>query len=278
MSDDRRRAVPWWEQFRPIIVVTAEISSLLLVAGALLSVALNTALFGRWDINFLSVATPGDILMSGLNILRRTIVWLFFTSPVAIVIFFSTRRILAVDNRALYVRVIVLFLALMWLVLFCASFRESDFRHWNYPVEGNESLYLTVIVAVATVAFAVAVLSKRPSRDATFATIAGSLFLTVSIYSIIYRIPEGDHLLFVKINPSISGCIDPRAEWIGLDTVVARCTKRDGEPGQYLVVARDSVILMSPTTKQEEFSCTHDLVDNEKGFVFIAKKNKAPHC
>jgi len=274
MSDDRRRAVPWWKQFRPIIVVTAEISSLLLVVGALLSVALNTVLFARWDINFLSVATPGDILMSGLNILRRTIVWLLLMFPGAIVIFFFTRRFLAGDDRTLRSRVITSILMVLWLVLFWASFRAVNFRHWNYPMEGNYSLYLTVIVATTIVAFAVAVLTKRPSRGVLFTTIAGSAFLTVSIYSVIYRIPEGDYLLFVKMNPPISGCVDPRAEWIGLDTVVARCTKLDGERGQYFVVARSSVILLSPTTKQEEWNSTHDYIVNDTFMGYIEKKTK----
>lgn len=53
----------------PILAVTAEIVSLLGMFGFVIGVWLNVIVFQHWNIPFLMVATPADVLMSSLQIL-----------------------------------------------------------------------------------------------------------------------------------------------------------------------------------------------------------------
>ncbi|SDD58671.1 hypothetical protein SAMN05444678_11689 [Sphingomonas sp. YR710] len=51
---------------RPILSFTIDITSIVLLFGFVASVVINSTIFGSWGINFLLVASPQDVLMSGL--------------------------------------------------------------------------------------------------------------------------------------------------------------------------------------------------------------------
>lgn len=52
---------------RPIIALTVDILSLAGVLAFVVAVALNQLVFAEWGLNFLQVATPSDVIMSGLQ-------------------------------------------------------------------------------------------------------------------------------------------------------------------------------------------------------------------
>jgi len=51
---------------RSVLTVTAEVTSLALLFGFLISCAYNSYLFSTWGLNFLAIATPNDVIMSGV--------------------------------------------------------------------------------------------------------------------------------------------------------------------------------------------------------------------
>lgn len=53
---------------RPVLLLSAELASLAGGAGFLIGIGLNMLIFARWNLAFLQVASPSDVLMSGLQI------------------------------------------------------------------------------------------------------------------------------------------------------------------------------------------------------------------
>lgn len=89
----------WRNLLRRFIIVAAEIITLIGTIGFLLAIIICSVLFHRIDINFLQIATPSDVLMTGLQIL-------WFVTPSAMVFlatvtasFYINRIDLARDAR-----------------------------------------------------------------------------------------------------------------------------------------------------------------------------------
>lgn len=73
--------------FERIFRVTAEITSIILIIGFLLSASLNHLVFADWGLGFLMVANPSDVIMSGLAFLFDTITSLFIGFFLVVIIF-----------------------------------------------------------------------------------------------------------------------------------------------------------------------------------------------
>ena len=72
MTDNRDTiaSTPHWsERLASTFRITAEVSSLVLLIGFGVSVFLNGLVFAQWGVSFVMVATPADVVMSGLGFL-----------------------------------------------------------------------------------------------------------------------------------------------------------------------------------------------------------------
>lgn len=70
---------------RSLLTFVIEIFSVVSAASFFLSAAINTVVFRMWGVNFLSVASPSDVVMSGINLavqasLAIGVGWLFWAS------------------------------------------------------------------------------------------------------------------------------------------------------------------------------------------------------
>lgn len=66
--------------------ITAEVTSIVLIIGFVVSAAINQLVFARWGLSFLMIADPSDVLMSGLGFLFDTFQALFVALLLALMV------------------------------------------------------------------------------------------------------------------------------------------------------------------------------------------------
>lgn len=196
---------------RKHLIFAAEIATLFSTAAFMLSVVLNNIIFSNWNINYLQVASPSDVLMGGLDLLFRS--W-----PVLLGIFFGYETSLRPDRLSKVVLLLIGIAAVAGFFLnaytrginFFSLWREAvgivivgAIWYWSWGVFASASKVWdwTRLVGAAKLAFGCAVFYTLVSMTPGFWP-AGTLFVAHDLH-----LP----------------CARPIVLWSGSSAVIVEC-------------------------------------------------------
>lgn len=230
---------------RPYIVITAELGGVFAVLGTIVSLVMNSARFERWDINFLSVATPADVFMSGLDVSIIASIGLIsigiYVAAITLIVIavrfisFAKPRLKRVIVMALVLFTIaaharalfgIIDTALVWawaaaIVITYLYFNRDDEIRMRYTGVPAALIAIVAILAVATDS-----IRKNDIRFGYFPDFGD------------YYSPR--YYGTVDNSVAIPNCNTLNIYWTGTESVIASC---DTRYDQYLILPRDKVVI-----------------------------------
>lgn len=243
---EERRGSGLWGRVTPFIVLTAEVSGLVTFVGAAFSVVFNSVAFSSMGLSFVDLATPSDLLMSGIKLAGTFLLVLAVSLGLSLPIYLILRLLRRVPIRiwkwAFAVTVAACAAGVAWEALSVAGLLGEG--------RGIGAYFAMLLLAYfPLLALAMLVSGKRfePAwRRAAYAVIAVALTLvfSISVYSKYWRGYSSDNLFVVQREGDDLCDGELRAVWIGSGSVVAECGHRIG--GRDIrVMDRGSVIIMT---------------------------------
>jgi hypothetical protein len=235
-----------WSRVAPFIVLTAEVSGLVTFVGALFSVVFNSIAFSSMGLSFVDIATPSDLLMSGIKLAGTFLIVLAVSLGLSLPIYLVLRRLRRVPDRvwkwAFAITGTVCAAAAAWEALSVAELAGGSrgIGAWF------EILLLAYFPLLALAMLVSGAQFERPWRFAAYAALAVALTLvfSISVYSKYWRGYTNDNL-YVAYQDGDDRCDgELRAAWIGSSSIVAECGA--GFDGRDIrVINRSSVNVMT---------------------------------
>jgi|GEM_PF-4247860 len=246
VTAEDRRGSGLWSRVAPFIVLTAEVSGLVTFAGALFSVVFNSIAFSSMGLSFVDIATPSDLLMSGIKLAGTFLIVLAVSLGLSLPIYLVFRRLRRVPNQAwkwaFAITATACAAAVAWESLSVAGLAggSSGIGAWF------EILLLAYFPLLALAMLVSGGQFERPWRFAAYAVIAVALTLvfSISVYSKYWRGYTNDNL-YVAYQDGDDRCDgELRAVWIGSSSIVSECGA--GHEGRdFRVINRSSVNVMT---------------------------------
>ncbi|WP_069337162.1 hypothetical protein [Sphingobium yanoikuyae] len=232
---------------RPILALTAEIASLLGIIGFILGVWLNISVFKHWNLQFLMVATPADVVMSGLQIFQYLVFGIvfaifmlafmlmaskisFFSEPMMIIVWTFIGALLLVAGTA----IAIMFPASM------AQYFPPDFE------------FACVGIGLATIHMFRRMRQANPSLESYGTWQLRTLWIGTACMILLGIRHTADDVAKIGfysfgqnptlIDPTLPGCAAPKLYWSGERSIVVQCTS-----GEMRVMhgAQDVVVRLS---------------------------------
>jgi len=209
------------QRVRPHLAQIAQLLSLAGIAGLLAAIGLNSLIFSLWGLTFLQLATPSDVLLSGLQLAFLIV----FPMLAAVLGWWIGTKITAISGS--YVRIaVIIFLGLLIILHFVTVL------YFKYRLSVTISfaifsfLYSALIRSVERVRTLRRGSSRRrPKKEALNVTWLG--LGIIMCYQIaekqITRIYHNGMSGGLLHRPAPENCLRPLVLWVGERAVVVRC-------------------------------------------------------
>ena len=223
-------------KIRPFLVVTAELSGALTLAGAIISILFNSIKFNRWGLNFVEIATASDILMSGIRFAELALGLVVPLFAIALVGALAALR--CGDRRVLRTADVGFALAIIALI-------GLGLDHWiknQFEAKGGFLQIFFIDAILLAMLFFCAAFSLLRRRGGYVVVVQTSLAAAALLCAAAVLNYGGGALrpLTVHTDNDLL-CYEPMsAEWIGSQSIVASCIT---DAKEYFVLNRDGVVL-----------------------------------
>lgn len=252
--DERSPNTTTWRFFRPIIVVSAEIASLLVILGSAFSIVIHSILFRKWGLNFLSIVSVNDLILSAIDVVFILFTFYFLFYPVGI---FSYSFSKWCSDRIPSIFLFTSYIAIIcgWVGIFILFPMTQELNRFA-EIFPTSWMYFFIAVGAFIVGAGVQKnISENLGWQSANAFIVLFVFVACSLTAL-FSFYEGKTDLFVRLEKPIEGCHRPKAVWIGSQSIVARCYLWENESykiGRYFIVERSEALLLSPGTWDQQF-------------------------
>lgn len=230
----------------------AEISSLFLLLGFILSSLLNGIIFSAWGISFMQAASPADVLMSGLQ----------FAALIAVPTMVSLsinwvglrRSVWSKSDRHVQLVALGLVVVAALPVASYMSSRSVTDGIGPYAVVLGTGVMIAILAAVSWRSTPSGQRGSPLAKSLLTLLVAGAMIMVGGATVLVARVEHGYEPMLTYIEEA-EFCTAAPAQvlWIGADTVIVRCGLQD--PAQPLHVLRAPGDLRFTIDRSRTFTC-----------------------
>jgi len=228
------RTIGLVHKLQPFLALTAQVTSLAGIAGFVAAIILNSIIFRNWGLTFLQIASPSDVILSGLQLAIG-----FLIPCMGLAIGWAVgMRLFAVSHSRIWRALLPLFWIALGVLVFALARRYADYLDRTGWISIGAMWFALAIGAfegrtaemdgseAQTNVWKSALIENR--RLNSILCFAG--FWVVAVFNQVERI-SGEGMFgggrAKLIWPVLQQCNQPRAMWAGERAVVVRCVSGD---------------------------------------------------
>lgn len=232
---------------KSIWIWVIELLSLLTGASFLASSFISAIIFQIWELNFFGIATPSDVIMSGIG-------FLIYALPLSLTVFMGYRFILF--QESLFMKISFIFVFLFVFPMVIAVNLVNDYLviipTWTAWLSDHSSSVLYILAMMMGILCGSGLREQmlNPTRRTRFVTgFFGSVAVITGLATVASNYAfYGFEPTRLSISPAPTSCQRHKVFWIGEQSLVLRCADGDFQVqrnyGNIALVPKQSAILI----------------------------------
>jgi len=215
---------------------TAQASALIALIGFIVSVIANSIIFNDWRLNFLQVATPTDVVVSGFSIAIGMLPGIFTIIAGFFLAYFIEKTLSKYDKMNI-ARIAIAIIMIIELLVFSTLIGER----FDYIDFGNDDEYnwhvRYLLILITSILYGYFIIDELSSNTPSlpvrlFLIIAVLLLIAISFLSYGVDVRDNSFLgqpMAARIN-GIELCEPNQVLWMGSENIIVRCTDQPDGP------------------------------------------------